>query len=93
MKYKIVLKTDFWHAARHAQFNGHTSVVAVDNLTLKEAQDTLLVMFNTDYERCYCNWGLARCNHSFYTSTFSDGTRSYNYDYYTVSIEKEDNDE
>lgn len=93
MLYRIVLKTDAWHAARHALFNGHTSVVAVDNLTLKEAQDTLLVLFNTDYEKSYSNWGLARCNHPFYTTSFADGTRSYTWDYYTASIEMEEDDE
>lgn len=93
MKYRIILKTDAWHAARHAQFNGQTSIVVLDDLPLKMAQDILLAMFNRDYENSYSNWGLARCNHPFYTTSFADGTRSYNYDYYTALIEKEEEDE
>lgn len=93
MKYKIVLKTDYWHAARHSLFKGNTTVTTKTGLSLKEAQSALLEMLNMDYETNYTNWGLARIHKFNYTTTYKDGTRSYTWDYYTASIEKEENNE
>lgn len=95
--YKIIAHTDGYTAARDARFNGKSEVVVASNLTLKEARERLLEMFNDDYE-CYCpNWGIAvnmRRNKVFgAATTFRDGTRAYEYDGRRYSIEIEENEE
>lgn len=61
--YKIVGKTNGWIASRDIHFNGKTEITIESNLTLREAQKKLLDFFNEDYDTCYQNWGLVRCNH------------------------------
>ena len=78
--YKIIGQTNGYIAQRDIIFNGKTEIVIERGLTLKEAQKKLLDMFNEDYETYFRNWGLARCHYPFNTSTFEDGTRSYDYD-------------
>lgn len=87
--YKIVGRTNGYIASRDINFNGKTEIVLEKNLSLKEAQAALLYFFNTDYDTCFANWGLARINHPLATSSHSDGTRSYEYDSRYYSIEEE----
>lgn len=87
--YKIIGKTNGYIAQRDIDFRGKTVITIESNLTLKEAQKKLLDFFNMDYETNFSNWGLARINYPCYTTTFKDGTRSYEYDSRYYSIEPE----
>lgn len=89
MTYKIIGRTNPYIAQRDIHFNGNTTITIERGLTLKEAQQKLLQFFNEDYETYFSNWGLVRCNHPFVTSSYKDGTRSYEYDSRYYSIEKE----
>jgi hypothetical protein len=92
--YKITGKTDSWIAQRDIHFNGKTYITLATGMTLKEAQEKLLAFFNEDYGTYYSNWGLVRCNHPDLSSSYRDGTRSYEYDSRYYHIEQEDdNDE
>ena len=85
--YKIIGKTNGWIAQRDFTcFKGEVEVTLADGLNLKKAQGLLLDYFNMDYDTCYHNWGLVRCNHPYNSSSCSDGTRSYDYDsrYYSI---------
>ena len=85
--YRIIGKKSGWIAQRDFnRFNGNTEVTLADGLSLKEAQGLLLDYFNMDYDTCYQNWGLVRCNHPYNSSSYSDGTRSYDYDGRCYSI-------
>lgn len=92
-KFKIVGRTDGWIAERDTQFNGKTEIIVADNLTLKEAQRKLLSMFNECFELNCGNWGMAviatkeRAEGAY--KTHEDGTRSFDYDSRTFSIEEE----
>ena len=88
--YKIVGSTNSYIAQRDIDFNGKTSIVIVEDLTLREAQKKLLDMFNEDYDTCFPNWGLVRANFPFNSSSFRDGTRSYEFDSRHYDIEEED---
>ena len=93
-KFKIVGRTNGWIAERDSLFKGKTKIVIADNLTLKEAQRKLLSMFNECYELGCSNWGMAviarkKCAEGAY-ETHEDGTRSFDYDSRTFSIEEED---
>ncbi len=93
--YKISGETNGYIAQRDIHFNGKTYIVIERNLTLKEAQEKLLQLFNKDYGTYYRNWGLVRCNHSDVSSSYKDGTRSYEYDsrYYRIEeMSEEDNE-
>lgn len=87
--YKIIGKTNGYIAQRDINFNGKTEIVIESGLTLKEAQDKLLDMFNEDYETYFRNWGLARMNYPYNTTTYEDGTRSYDYDSRMYEIDAE----
>ena len=93
-KFKIVGRTNGWIAERDSLFKGKTEIVIADNLTLKEAQRRLLFMFNECYETDCKNWGMAvivrkkRAEGAY--KTHEDGTRSFDYDSRTFSIEEED---
>ena len=93
-KYRIIGKTNGWIAARDSQFKGKTEIVIADNLTLKEAQKRLLSMFNECYELGCSNWGaavMARKHRVFCAyPTRDDGTRCFEYDGRTFSIEEEE---
>ena len=92
--FKIVGRTNGWIAARDSQFNGKTEIVVAKNLTLKEAQRKLLSMFNECYELGCSNWGMAviaskeRAEGAY--KTHDDGTRCFDYDSRTFSIEEEE---
>ena len=92
--FKIVGRTNGWIARRDLQFNGKTEIVVAKNLTLKEAQRKLLSMFNDCYELNCSNWGMAviaskeRAEGA--DKTHEDGTRSFDYDSRTFSIEEEE---
>ncbi len=88
--YKIVGRTNGWIAQRDIHFGGKTEITLDSCLTLREAQKKLLDFFNEDYSTYYDNWGLARCNHRYETTSHKDGTRSYEYDSRYYSIEEED---
>lgn len=87
--YSIIGRTNGYIASRDANFNGKTEVVIEEGLSLKEAQRILLDMFNTDYDTYCANWGIARIKYPSYTSSYKDGTRSYEYDsrYYYIAEE------
>ena len=91
--FKIIGRTNGWIAAGDSQFNGKTEIVVEKNLTLKEAQGKLLSMFNECYELGCSNWGaavMARKNRAEGAyKTHEDGTRSFDYDSRTFSIEEE----
>lgn len=88
-KYKITGKTNGYIANRDIHFNGKKEIVIEKGLTLQEAQKKLLKFFNQDYDTSYPNWGLARINHPYDTSSYKDGTRSYEYDSRYYRIEEE----
>jgi hypothetical protein len=88
--YKIVEETNSYIAQRDIEFNGRTSIVIYEDLTLREAQKKLLDMFNEDYDTCYPNWGLVRAHFPFNSSTYSDGTHSYEFDSRRYGIVEED---
>lgn len=91
--FKIVGRTNGWIAARDSQFNGKTEIDVEKNLTLKEAQNELLRMFNNCFELDCKNWGIAviatksRVFRAY--KTHDDGTRCFDYDGRTFSIEEE----
>ena len=91
-KYRIIGETNGWIAARDSQFKGKTEIVIDDNLTLKEAQRKLLSMFNECYELGCSNWGaavIATKSRVFCAyKTHDDGTRCFDYDGRTFSIEE-----
>ena len=93
-KFRIVGITDGWTAERDTQFNGKTQIIVAGNLTLKEAQRKLLSMFNECYELGCSNWGaavMARRHHVFCAyPTHEDGTRCFDYDSRTFSIEEDE---
>ena len=92
--FKIIGRTNGWIAARDSQFKGKTEIVVAYNLTLKEAQRKLLSMFNECYELDCSNWGMAviaskeRAEGAY--KTHEDGTRSFDYDSRTFSIEEDE---
>jgi hypothetical protein len=88
--YKITAKTNGYIANRDINFNGKTSKNMNEGLSLKDAQEKLLEYFNIDYEKFYSNWGLVKMNHKFSSSSFNDGTRSYEYDSRYYRIEEEE---
>ena len=93
-KFRIVGITDDWVAKRDTQFNGKTQIIVAGNLTLKEAQRKLLSIFNDCYELGCSNWGMAviatKSRDFCAYPTHEDGTRSFDYDSRTFSIEEED---
>lgn len=93
--YRIIGKTNSYIANRDAKFRGKTEIVVEDRLSLKEAYSKLLSMYNEMYkdERPYAhNWGLAVIQSQSYAfgavPTFSDGTRRFEYDGRSYSIEE-----
>jgi hypothetical protein len=91
--YKIIGKTNGYIANRDPKFGGKTEIVIAKGLTLKNAQEQLLDMFNADHNLNAANWGMAviitRDKVEGATPTFKDGTRSYEYDSRRYSIEEE----
>lgn len=86
--YKITGRTNSYIAQRDINFNGKTEIVIKSVMTLKEAQQELLQMFNQDYDTYYKNWGIAASNNWNASKTREDGTRSYEYDSRYYSIEE-----
>lgn len=96
--YRIVASTNQYIANRDSMFNGKCEVVLESGLTLKQAHAGLLDLFNRMYDELYAeNWGMAVIltkNMAFgATPTFSDGTRSFDYDSRRFYIEEEGEDE
>ena len=87
--FKIIGKTNGWIAQRDINFNGRTEVTIAEKLTLKEAHEQLLDLFNVKYDTDYINWGLVRCHFPNYSRSGLDGTRSFEYDGRYFSIEEE----
>lgn len=90
MTYKITAETNGWIASRDSRFNGKTRVVLASGMTLREAQKSLLSMFNRDYDTWYSNWAHVRRKYSWETRSYPDGTRRYEYDSRIFKIEKEE---
>ncbi len=98
MRYKIIIKTDPYHASRYLGYTlnekrTHGVKVLESGLTLKEAQDKLLKLFCNDAEQYFPNWGVAcawkRGGDLHAYPTHEDGTRTYDDDVFTVSIVEE----
>lgn len=93
-KFRIVGITNGWIAKRDTQFNGKTAIIVAGNLNLKEAQRKLLSMFNDCYELDCRNWGIAviatKSRVFCAYKTHDDGTRCFDYDSRTFSIEEEE---
>lgn len=90
--YRIVGKTDGWIAQRDPVFKGKTRIVIERGLSLKDAQQKLLDLYNEDYDSdglAFANWGLCRIHNPHNTWSHNDGTRGYEYDGRTYSIEIE----
>lgn len=93
--YKITGHTNSWIAQRDATFKGKTEIVIEEGLSLREAQKTLLAMYNKDYEdeRTYCNnWGLAVIQSNRYgVGAYNTcGSRCYEYDSRVYTIEEDE---
>ena len=92
--YRIKSRTNGYIASRDAAFSGKTEVTITNGLTMKEARKKLLQMFNRTFGTSYTNWGIAvrmTIDDVFGARpTFSDGTRAFDYDGRTYSIEKEE---
>lgn len=88
--YKIIGNTNSYIAQRDIEFKGKTTVVINKGLSLRQAQIELLHLFNEDFGTRFPNWGLVRANYPFNSSTYSDGTRSYEFDSRYYRIEEED---
>ena len=91
--FKIIGRTNGWIAARDSQFNGKTEIDVEKNLTLKEAQNELLRMFNNRFELDCKHWGMAviatKSRVFCAYKTHDDSTRCFDYDSRTFSIEEE----
>lgn len=59
-KYKIVGKTNVLVARKDERFAGKCNIVIIDNLTLAEAKNEILAMFNADYKTNYSSWDEAQ---------------------------------
>lgn len=95
--FKIIAQTNGYIANRDITFNGNTEVIIESGLSLKEAQSRLLAIYNEKYDgdRPYAhNWGLAVIQSKPFVfgavPTFKDGTRSFDWDSRSYSIEIED---
>lgn len=94
-RYRIVGRTDGYHARTSPELGNRCEAVLEDGLSLGDARRILLDMYNRKYEdeRPYApNWGMAVLNGRRRvcgaTATFSDGTRMFSYDVYSYSIEE-----
>ena len=91
--YRIIEKTDGYRAARNAKFNGKCEITICSCMTLEQAHDELLRLFNNEFGMDCPNWGMAviRTRDRVFGAapTFKDGTRSFDYDGYGYSIEEE----
>lgn len=95
--FKIIAQTNGYIANRDSNFNGNTEVIIESGLSLKEAQSKLLDLYNEKYEseRPFAsNWGLAVIQSKPFADgavpTFQDGTRSFDWDSRSYSIQIED---
>lgn len=92
-KYRITARTNQYIANRSILFRGNTEIVMYSGMSLKDARERLLCMFNSMFDASVPNWGMAvirtqkRCDGA--ASTFKDGTRSFSFDSRTFTIEKE----
>lgn len=87
-RYRIVGRTNSWIASRDANFKGKTEVVFKDDLSLKDAKNELLRMYNYDYGTFWNNWGMAIIQSKGNAWTASDGMRAYEFDSRTYKIEE-----
>lgn len=97
--FKIIAQTNGYIANRDITFNGNTEVIIESGLSLKEAQSRLLAIYNEKYDgdRPYArNWGLAVIQSKPFVfgavPTFKDGTRSFDWDSRSYSIEIEEDE-
>lgn len=96
-KYRVIRKTDLYHARRYVGFNKNTGIqVCESGLTLNEARKALLGFLNNKLENDgYCTvkrWGTTP-DKKLEVYSFSDGTRCFSYDVFSYIIEEEtDND-
>lgn len=98
--YKIIARTNGYIASRDALFGGETEITIEGGISLREARGKLLELYNQKFgnKRPYaCNWGMAVIQSKPYcdgaAKTFHDGTRSFDWDSRTYTIELEKNEE
>ena len=92
--YRIICRTDLYHAASLQEFNKFTGEkIMCEHLTLKEAYKKLLDYFSEDAGRYFNNWGAAvsykRKQGLDAGKTSPDGTRAYSYDIFLYYIDQE----
>ena len=94
--YRIICKTDLYHAQCYPAFNKNTGIkVHETGLSLKEAQKALLGLLNILLEgKGYCTVKRrgSTPDEDISLGSYSDGTRSFAYDILNYLIEEEDND-
>lgn len=93
MKYKVIAKTNGWIANRDPYFNGKTEVEIFKTYDIKIAQKNLTEIFNEKYDTVYNNWGIIRRKFKNETNSRKDGTRSFEFDSRTWSIEIDEENE
>lgn len=90
MIYKIIEKTDDYHAGRSAVHRGKREVLIANDFTLDEARKELLNMFNCVYDEFFSTWeDVLSSDYGNMVFVFLDGTMSFEYDVFVYSIEKE----
>jgi hypothetical protein len=90
--YKITGNTNGYIANRDGRFNGKCEITLVSGLTLKEAREELLRMFNNEYETSFPNWGVVMNSKigKDYCTRHQDGTYTFEYDSRYFMIETEE---
>lgn len=92
--YRVICKTDLYHARLHAGFNKNTGIkVCKTGLTLKEAQRGLLGVLNMELTICGYptleRWGKKTLCEEIDMFSYSDGTRAFTSDVFTYMIDEE----
>lgn len=94
--YAIVARTNKYIASGDPEFNGKTEVILESGLSLRDAREEILRMYNRKYASTRYvggTWGMAVMISNVFgegaSKTYPDGTRSFTYDSRTYSIEIE----
>lgn len=95
--YRIICKTDLYHAQCYPAFNKNTGIkICKTGLLLKEAQRALLGILNMTLEMngypTLERWGKKTQCEIIDMFNYSDGTRAFTYDVFAHSIEEETDD-
>lgn len=92
--YRIICRTDGYHAARYAGFSRDGRKTEAERLTLEQARRWMLDKANELSDRYFANWGLACMNgrDGLECGTHKDGTRWIACDVFTWEMEIETNE-